>query len=158
MTQKEDVTVEPADFELLLYDPYKICPKCNTLRGPQTALGIRYCPGSNPANPYQKDRCRSGVEPEHFHRVCTTCGYAWVEETLALGPKPQMLPYSSSNHCIHCGLAPVPMMLPQVKWCKGGKDCIEGLTPDHMHRSCVQCGFNWVEQSLNQKLMIGVEG
>jgi ribosomal protein L32 len=157
----ETIRMEPESVELLPHDPFRICPKCNTIRGPQTAMGIRYCPGSDPSIPYQKDRCRSGVEPQHFHRWCLTCGYAWVEETLAIGTLPTTneqgwLPYDTSTPCRQCGLMPVSMMQPQVKWCKGGKNCVVGLDPDHMHRSCMQCGYTWVEACLNQELMIGV--
>jgi hypothetical protein len=144
------------------FDENTICRMCGTVRGPESPLSISYCPGSDPNKKYQKDRCRSGIEPEHFHRTCQTCQYSWVEGVLDLGEPPvaseapNYNQYSPLQPCLKCGLAPVSMMKPQVKYCQGGESCIMGIEGAHMHRECVQCRYAWIEAPLDQDFMIGV--
>jgi hypothetical protein len=51
------------------------CPKCGC-----TDVRIRYCDGCQlrhyRSNTLADDQCRDG-DPEHFHRTCARCTYAW---------------------------------------------------------------------------------
>lgn len=56
---ERDVRVEDID-----------CPKCG-----DSDIHIRYCDGCKKRQ--YKDQCRHG-DPEHFHRLCRRCSYAWM--------------------------------------------------------------------------------
>ena len=137
--------------DLQPYQELAMCRAC----GRPSGHNIVWCPGSNPSNPYMKDRCRAGIEPEHFHRTCAQCSYASVEAVLSTEDA-DVTRFDPLSPCIKCSLMASQQAPMKAVYCPGGNACTAGHPEPLMHRFCLRGGYQWDELPLDENWVVGI--
>jgi hypothetical protein len=67
-------------------EPYQekaVCPKCGCLE-----VKTKWCPYPHSKNGMHRVlSARGQIVPEHLDRICTRCGYCWVQGTIDTEPE-----------------------------------------------------------------------
>jgi hypothetical protein len=138
-------------MDLQPYQELAVCRMC----GRPSGHNISWCPGSDPSNRYQRDRCRAGIQEEHFHRSCVMCSYTSVEAVLSTSTA-EVTEFDPLSPCIKCGLVASQQSPHGAHYCPGDTACTDGHGRPLIHRTCLRCGYQWDEEPLNQAFMVGV--